>query len=211
MQSAYAIKTRKLWLAVGLAASMFVVATVLAANQRYSAAEVSALRAIYDLPAAWSRPVYILTQLGSVWAAAAVVIGVLIVRGRKLAALLLANTVFAYILVLITKTLVARPRPAELLSDIVVRFEHASGYGFPSGHTAMATVMALTLMPYIGKKYRWLLVLWILIVGFSRIYLGVHAPLDVVGGFCIGVMVAGVARLVVLSRGRSHKSLKKSR
>lgn len=196
MSAAYAKARQKAWLAIGLAGLVLAVCALVAANRQVSVLEHDILGFIYGLPDPFTEVVYLVTQAGSVGAVLAVVVTTFVLKRRKLAALLLANTLVAYLFTAIIKELVARPRPAELLPDIIVRSEYARGFGFPSGHTAIATVMALTLMPYTGRKYRWLLWLWIVGVSFSRLYLGVHAPLDIVGGFCIGVIVANAARLI---------------
>jgi len=84
----------------------------------------------------------------------------------------------------------ALPRPPAYL-----HWTAASGYGFPSGHAQGAMV----LFGYLGwtlKQYWWPALL-ILGIGLSRIYLGVHYPHDVVGGWTIGFMVLVVAIAVV--------------
>jgi membrane-associated phospholipid phosphatase len=100
----------------------------------------------------------------------------------------------------ITKVLVGRPRPFGLLQrDIYV-----TGYGFPSGHTALATALALSVYPWLPKKFRWLAWVWIALVAFSRLYLGVHAPLDIIGGFVIGVLAAVCVQLTVVPENRKN-------
>lgn len=201
MKVDYAKERQKTWLIIAVAGVVLVVATAMAANQQYGSAEIEVLRAVYGLPGVFIELVYGVTQAGSILAALAVIAFVLLTKGRKIAQLLAVNTLVAWILVRLIKAIIARPRPAEVLPDIVARLEHASGFGFPSGHTTMVTVMALTLMPYVSKKYHWLLWLWIAAVAFSRMYLGVHAPLDIVGGFCVGVIVALSAQLLLKKHG----------
>jgi undecaprenyl-diphosphatase len=67
---------------------------------------------------------------------------------------------------------------------------------YPSGHEAIATALALTLWLILPKAWRWLSVLWIAIVFVSRVYLGVHTPLDVIGGFSIGLICISAIELL---------------
>ena len=72
-----------------------------------------------------------------------------------------------------------------------------SGYSFPSGHTTSATTMYLTLaiillsiMKKLNKYFVFsIAVLGIVIIGSSRIYLGVHYPTDVMAGICLGISI----------------------
>lgn len=167
----------------------------------------SVLHAIYNLPSIFEFPVYLMTQLGNFGVLFMAVLMALVFKRKQIAAILLANGVLAYSLAALAKIAVARQRPALMYSDIIVRLEVATGYGFPSGHTALTTALALGLMPYTPKKYHVLLWLWIAAVAFSRMYLGVHAPLDVLGGFCLGVCVATLTRsIVLLKHGTKQKA-----
>ena len=68
----------------------------------------------------------------------------------------------------------------------------ATGYSFPSGHTTVATVTYGTTLVWQKDKRRWLAVLCgilILLTGFSRNFLGVHTPQDVVVGFCSSAII----------------------
>ena len=95
------------------------------------------------------------------------------------------------------KLIAKEPRPAELLNGhLHARAIEVGLNSFPSGHAAVATAMALTLLLILPKAYRWVAVLWIVVVGVSRIYLGVHTLTDVIGGFAIGLIVFCIIQLL---------------
>lgn len=93
------------------------------------------------------------------------------------------------------KNSVMRPRPCQLqaLFDEGMRFiaERCGKYGFFSGHSsnsmAAAVFGGLVLRPYY-RKLIFVLVFWSFIVAYSRIYVGVHYPLDIVSGMAFGAI-----------------------
>jgi undecaprenyl-diphosphatase len=152
---------------------------------------------IYGMPDSLEWFARLVTQLGSVWFVVGVVGLLFVVKWNPLPALIvLRNSIIAYAATFFFKTLVERPRPIIFLSDITAREMVTFGDGFPSGHTALATVAAITLLPYFPRSLRWVPFVWIVLVAWSRIYLGVHAPLDVVGGFVLGLLVVLLAEKI---------------
>ena len=105
--------------------------------------------------------------------------------GYKLAFVYLTSGAFNTII----KEIVKFPRPIGYEGIKSSRVETAGGYSFPSGHTQQSTSLFTTIMVAFKKKWLYLLgVLAILLVGFSRMYLGVHWPTDVIGGLVIGII-----------------------
>ena len=77
------------------------------------------------------------------------------------------------------------------------------GSSFPSGHTATSFACATVLSFFVPRAAPLFYVL-ALAIGFSRIYIGVHWPLDVVGGIVLGVAV-GLAVTALLRRGAGRR------
>ena len=103
---------------------------------------------------------------------------------------------------------VQRPRPSHdpVLSEQVHLVAKPDGtlykggpYGFPSSHAANSMALALWVILYLGERRKWLIIgmlCWVLLVSYSRIYLGVHYPSDLLVGWILGACWA-----LVLWRG----------
>ncbi|MBP6410315.1 MAG: phosphatase PAP2 family protein [Pseudarcicella sp.] len=95
------------------------------------------------------------------------------------------------------KNTVKRLRPCynKELDDFIHLVGNCGGqFGFASSHTANSFGLAMILFIMYGKKYpatKWLFA-WASLVSYSRIYVGVHYPLDVVAGIIIGIFAAWV-------------------
>ncbi|MBG8556033.1 phosphatase PAP2 family protein [Hymenobacter guriensis] len=114
---------------------------------------------------------------------AAVLAGLLLARQWRAALFFLVAVGGAGLLNLFAKLLLARARP-----DFWVSIAPETSYSFPSGHAMAATALALTLGILLWPtRGRWVAVVlgaaWALLMGWSRMYLGVHFPSDVLAGW----------------------------
>lgn len=86
------------------------------------------------------------------------------------------------------KDLFQQPRPFDLNPS--VGLIHAEGYALPSGHAQSAVVVWGTIATWMRRAWFWILAIGLaLLIGFSRIYLGVHFPTDVLAGWIIGILL----------------------
>ena len=119
-----------------------------------------------------------------------ILMGVLLLakRGhRRTGALVLAALAIEFLVCNVClKNMVAAPRPCDLDPSVPLLIARPTDYSFPSGHTgaSFAAVAALCL----GKEKRWYLALVpALLIAFSRLYLYVHFPVDILGGMVVGI------------------------
>jgi membrane-associated phospholipid phosphatase len=140
---------------------------------------------------------WITEALGSAYPIALCVIIPLLFKKYRLAWRFFFTAGGAIVVGFAAKYIINEPRPAAILHghNIHVRAIE-TGPGFPSGHMLAATALALTLWFILPKTWRWVSVLWILLVAWSRLYLGVHTPADILSGFAIGLMAVCVVRLL---------------
>lgn len=117
-------------------------------------------------------------------------------KGRIIALLLIPLITFSdQLSSSIIKPLVARPRPCHSVDGIVVLenirllVSCGSGFSFPSSHAVNNFAFA-TFISYYYRKWAWLLFTYAVIMGFSRLSVGVHYPSDVLAGAIWGACSA---------------------
>lgn len=119
----------------------------------------------------------------------------------------------AYILVLLfghvlLKDIIARPRPCHIDETIKLLVTRPDSFSCPSTHTAWAFAAATSIFLYFKKAGIFALVI-AAIMGFSRMYLFVHFPTDVLAGIVMGVVVAFISRMIVEAAYKRKKAADK--
>ena len=134
------------------------------------------------------------TQLGNggiLWIALCVVL-LFFPRTRKAGFWALIAMLFGLVCTnLILKHLVGRTRPWLVLEGLVPLVVEDDPNSFPSGHTCAAFACCVTWARCTGKRWlRCLCIAAALLMGFSRLYVGVHFPSDVLAGCAVGCLCA---------------------
>lgn len=134
-------------------------------------------------------------------------------KTRKTALLGAASLLLTFIITnLCLKPFIARVRPYEVIEGLTRIIEKQSDRSFPSGHTANSMAVGVMLW-MISQKYEklgdkklyfpkaagWFFLILSILIGLSRLYVGVHYPTDVLGGALIAIadvmIVFGVYRM----------------
>jgi undecaprenyl-diphosphatase len=119
-------------------------------------------------------------------------VGVVLLFSKKredkmLGIFLIAGLTISYYIVSLLKILIARPRPFIVLTNVILLGPAEKTPSFPSNH-AVTAFMTASLLAWRFKNYI-LFYLLALVVAFSRVYIGVHYPSDVLAGAIIGIMI----------------------
>ena len=161
----------------------------------------------------------VITNLSSAYILIAITIGTLIfIKNKKVGLCVASNLIITTLLNQLLKYIVQRPRPDGY------RLIAESGYSFPSGHS-MVSMAFYGLIIYLiwkmvkNKKIKYIscgiLGLLIPMIGFSRIYLGVHYASDVIGGFAISIvyllLFTNIARSVLQLEKEKNYPMKNKR
>ncbi len=126
---------------------------------------------------------------GIIWIAVGLVMLVL-KKTRKCGIMVLAALLVMLVLNnIILKNLIARPRPCATYPELVELVKIPHSYSFPSGHTVSAMAVAFTILTQ-HKKLGIVAFVMALLMGLSRLYVGVHFPTDVYGGIIVGALIA---------------------
>ena len=94
---------------------------------------------------------------------------------------------------ILIKNIVGRVRPYEVINELTILIEKQSDKSFPSGHTAASFAFVSVLWFVAPKKVSVPFTVLASLVAFSRLYLGVHYPTDIIGGVIVGAICGFMA------------------
>ena len=188
-------------LLAGLGAALFVASAALL-KAGATGWDLSLFRILNEVPSAVAS---VLTPLVHLFLPIGIVIAVVLIAGYVVAwtrsvlplAAGAAAAGAAWALANAAKVIANRPRPYQVVADAVLRQPPAHGTSFPSSHTAVTVAVVIALVPFLPRALAWVAIAYAVLVGWSRVYLGVHYPLDVLAGAGIGMAVGGVVLLAL--------------
>ena len=102
----------------------------------------------------------------------------------------------------VVKPLVDRLRPCHVLEHVRLLVGCGGGKSFTSSHATNNFAMAVLVMHF-WPKAKWYLLVWASLVAFSRVYVGVHYPSDILGGAVLG---SAIAAMVVFGYGKAEQA-----
>lgn len=191
------IKKNMEWVIFALSIIIFIVLAIGVHYDKFQTfdAEIHDIISIVDFPLVDGFWLVITNLASPLFILVLLVVLLIIIRNKKYGILLFLNTINIFLLNQILKYIFTRPRPFDLM------LIEETGYSFPSGHTMMAlafygfliyVIWQLNLSKRMKKLLTIILVILIPLIGLSRIYLGVHYPSDILGGF-----MAALAYLII--------------
>jgi len=180
-----------------LGVALVVASAFLAHDNGVGSFEIDFFHAINDLSDAFKWPFLIVMQLGTLDAAVIVAVVALAFRRYWLALGVAAAAIIVDASAHVLRELVARPRPLDVLSRVVVRGHAIRGNGFPSGHTTIAAAIVTAAVPYLPRRVRRLAWTMVVLVAVARVYVGAHFPFDVIAGIALGWVAGAVVNLAI--------------
>ena len=150
------------------------------------------------------RAITFLGDGGWFWILLAVVLLIMKKTRKAGVAAAIALVIGALITNVCLKNMVARVRPYDTYSALIPIVTKPIDWSFPSGHTCASFASAFVYFRLLPKKYGIPALVLACMIAFSRLYLGVHYPTDVLAGFLIGLL-ASVLAVWMVRRFYDHK------
>lgn len=103
------------------------------------------------------------------------------------------------------KNLIARPRPCWLDDSVMMLISSPADYSFPSGHT-LSSVIGATVLTKTDRRFGWAAIPLAAVIVFSRLYLFVHFPSDILAGAILGVIIGEAVYRIGMRCGRRQRT-----
>lgn len=146
---------------------------------------------------------------GAIWILLAVIL--LVNSGKRKSGAILAVALCVDVILCngILKNLFGRIRPCDVNASVPLLIARPDDFSFPSGHTA-ASFAAVTALIRAGESKLWKPALFLaILIAFSRLYLYVHYPTDILGGIIVGI-AAGTVGYMLVAKVKRNSRLTKS-
>lgn len=183
---------------LAVAAAVVAIGTGFVAARALVVGEVAITETFNSLPDVVVDGLEVVMQLGTRPAILLVaVVAVVVTPGdwRRIAFAVVIAGALSWLVSDMAKEIVERPRPIGFAADVDLR-DHPGGFGWPSTHTAIAAG-SLAAAALIGRRGAIPALVVAGTVGIARLAVGVHLPLDVIGGLAIGVAIAAAVVAMV--------------
>ncbi|MBE5775830.1 MAG: phosphatase PAP2 family protein [Clostridiales bacterium] len=130
---------------------------------------------------------------GAIWIALTVIL--LCVKRTRRAGIACAISMVIGLLVtnLVLKNWIARIRPYEVIQGLTILIGKPHDWSFPSGHTTNSFAAAWVMFTMLPQKFGVPALILAVLICFSRMYVGVHYPTDILGGIAVGCFAAWCA------------------
>jgi len=154
-----------------------------------------------NLRSVWFTPVVIfvtnLGKAGFIWIV--LTIGLMLLKKTRMTGIMCAVALIIFWVLnnMILKNLVARPRPYDVIHELIPMVPRLHDFSFPSGHTASSFAVAAVIHNKLPKWFGISVLILAILIGLSRLYLGVHYPTDVIFAMFEGIFIGCLAKRIV--------------